>query len=276
MGAVVVDPATLRAMAAAVDRYLDSLESARRGLDSLTVPAGIPSSVRAVVDRALHVARSDLQHALRLLTAMPADLRRRTDAADRANELLALDLGKGAFGVFTGSFSGAVPSRSALAAWAVRDGLSADERSVAKMWEKYHREADIADDTLRRTVPRALRYGAKGAGGLVNVAGAAYGNFTDPSLSTSQKIGRTGASLATNAGVSVLSGAASGAMFGTAAGPPGILIGAGAGLAWSFADSKLGVSEHLGNAAAGVIDSAADAPGAVADTISDGLGKLGL
>jgi hypothetical protein len=278
MTAIVVDPESMRAATVALDRYLDALELSVRALDSVTLPAGIPPAEQSMALRALSMARLDLLGAMRALHDMPADLRRRVAAAKEADEsrLLALDLGKGAFSVFTGSFFAGVPSKSALAARTVRDGLTTHNQGTRDMWIKYREEVDKADKALKRSVPKGLRWGAKGMGGIANVGAAAYVSFTDPSLSNSQKVGRTGAVLATNAGVSVLSGAASGAMFGSAAGPAGLLIGAGAGLAWSFADSKLGVSSHLGDAAAPVIDKVGDGFKAVGDNLSDGFKKLGL
>jgi hypothetical protein len=278
MTAIVVDPGGMRAAAVVLDSYLDALELSVRALDSVTLPAGLPPAEQSLASRALSAARLDLLGAMRAVNGLPADLRRRVNAAERADETwpLALDLGKNASTMFAASFSAGVPSKPALAAWKIREGLTGQSPSARQMWIKYREEAEKADKALERSVPKKFRWGAKGLGGAGNVAATAYTHFSDPSLSNSQKIGRTGATLATSAGVSVLSGAASGAMLGSAAGPAGLLVGAGAGLAWTFADSKLGVSDHLGDAAAGVIDKTGDGVDAVADTISDGLGKLGL
>lgn len=278
MTAISLDPEGMQSAAVALDRYLDTLELSIRTLDSVTLPVGIPPAEQSLVLRALTTARLDLLGAMRALNSLPADLRRRVTAARRADETwpLAVDLGKNAFGVFTSSFFAGVPSKPALAARAVRNGLAAPKPRARQMWTEYRNNAAKAEEALKRTVPGALRGGAKVVGGVVNIGATAYTNFSDPSLSNSKKIGRTGASLATSAGVTILSDAATGAMLGSAAGPAGLLVGAGVGLAWTFADSKLGVSEHLGDAAAGVIDKASDGVKAVAGTVSHGLGKLGL
>ena len=118
-----------------------------------------------------------------------------------------------------------------------------------------------------------------GIGGkAVTAAGwalTAYSNFSDPRLSTEQKIGRTGATIATSAGVSALSGAAAGAAFGTAAGPLGMAVGFGAGAAWTVLDNKFGVSKKIGDGAADAMKFGEKVGGQAVDTVGDGIDKVG-
>jgi hypothetical protein len=186
MTAIVVDPGGMRAAAVVLAGYLDALELSVRALDAVTLPAGVPPAQQALVSRALNTARLDLLGALRMITGLPADLRRRVSAAERADDTwpLALDLGKNAFGVFAGSFLAGVPSKPALAAWKMREGLAEPSPSARQMWTEYRKEATKAEEgvgAFERSVPRKLRWGARGLGGAVNVAAIAYTNFSDPS-----------------------------------------------------------------------------------------------
>jgi hypothetical protein len=128
-----------------------------------------------------------------------------------------------------------------------------------------------------RGVPAGLLKNAARASKVIKWAGyanTAYGNFSNPYLSTGQKVGRTGASIGTGLAVTAGSQLMAGATFGAAAGPAGFVIGAGAGLAWGVLDAKFGVSKRIGDAAASTAEAVADTADDVADTIGDGVGAL--
>lgn len=281
MPAIVLDPCGMQAAIVAVDRYLDTLEGAVRALVSVPLPTGLPPAVRSRVEGAVASARYEVLSAVRALDGMPADLRRRVVAARRADLdwPLAVGLGTGAVKMFAGSFSAAVPSAPALAAALLMDARHQPRPSSKDLWRTYRDQKVAAKEFLERTVPSRLRTGAEWAGraaGFANAFAVGFDNFRNPSLSTSQKIGRTGATVATDAAVSVGAAAASGAVFGSAAGPAGVLVGGGAAVAWTIADNKFGVSNHLGDAAAAGLNAAGDGVEAAASRLSDGFRKLGL
>jgi hypothetical protein len=229
----------------------------------------------------------DLVQAARSLDAIPDSLLRRISAAQLAESpaLQAAGWSMPALTFYARAFSAPNLTPSIAAGMAGRDiwaGLRAGQRWAGSgpggALSAFRLSSAAARDATARAggVPAGLAKGARYAGRGLTWAGwglTAWSNARNPYLTTEQKIGRTGAAIATGAGVSVLAGAGAGAAFGSAAGPLGTLVGFGAGAAWAFADSKLHVSEKIGDAAA----SAADAVGGAAKSVAKkALGAFGL
>jgi len=282
---VTIDPARMRVAVPAVRALTEVLEDADRSLAGVDT-GGLPAAAGADVTACVSSARAALRGSLRSLAGIPDDLLRRVSAAQVKETpwMAALSGFLRASGMFAGSFTMQALSRTASAAWAARmvaSGVRAGGRyggGPLTAWRLTNAAARDAFGRPPRGLPKGLSRGAQVAGKGVSVAGwglTAYTNFRNPYLSTSQKIGRTGASIATGTTVSVLSAAAAGATFGSAAGPAGFLIGAGAGIAWSVVDQKLNVSNHIGDAAATAIDAGADAASAVGGAAADAASAVG-
>ncbi len=281
MSTISVDASDLQSAIPQVEHLIALLEGAARSLSGVTVPDGVPGGVAAQVTHTVSTAASGLRSSANTLHPIPGDLTKRAAAAayaEMSNYFSASGWGLKALSMFTGSFS--INSFSRAMAMGVginqlREGLAAGETYQAgnltalRATSAAAREAASTDG-----VPSALakfsKYGGRGITGA-SWALTAYSNFTNPNLSTTQKIGRTGAQVATGMGVAAASGAAAGAAFGTAAGPPGMLIGLGAGTAWSLLDYKFHISNKIGDAAADGMDAIGDG----ADTVANGAKDLG-
>jgi hypothetical protein len=279
MAAIVLDPAGMAAAVPLMERYLDLLEQAYVLVGGITIPVGVPPSVRGQVEGVLADARGELIGALRALGHLPAELRRRVQAARQADSdwPLAVNLGAGALRTFGDSFTVGDLSWATRMGWQGRDALAAIRAGKVDNFDalrEFRRDWPSTVDMPRaQNVPDTLLKGAKGlshGAAALDTAAVALDNFTNPNLSDTQKVTRTAASLTTDAGVSFLAAAGSGAAFGSAAGPPGLLIGVGASVTWSVLDSKLGVSNAVGDAAADVVDGA----GSLADDAVDGAKKV--
>jgi hypothetical protein len=288
-----IDSAQLRIAIPAVEHLLTLLAGVARQVSAMDVPAGVDGAVRARVVAVLRDVDGDLRRAAHGLEAIPDDLLRRVSAAQVADApaltaagltLSTMKFAAKSFAIQTLSKSMAhgMAARQAYAAWAAGERYAGS--GPRGSWTAFRMSAAAARDAgVTRGVPAGLGTGAKVAAKGLTWAGwglTAYTNFRNPHLSTTQKVTRTGASIATGAGVSILAGAASGAAFGSAAGPLGAVVGFGAGTAWTIADSKLQVSRRIGDAAATAADAvggaASDAGGFVAGGAKKALGVLGL
>lgn len=293
MTTVCVDLEDLLAATPQVEHLIALLDDASRSLSGVAVPAGVPAGLAARVAHTTASAGRDLRTRARMLDPLPGDLRRRAAAAKLAGLpwLTASGWGMKALGLFVHSFSMQTLSKSmtwGLAARELRSGLASGETYGAGRWSAFRLTSAAAKEAgVTRGVPAGLAKGAAVGGRALTGASwalAAYSNVRDPRLSVEQKVGRTGATIATGTGVSILAGAASGAAFGSAAGPLGTLVGLGAGTAWTLLDSKYHVSAAIGDAAADVADTVGDTAGDVAGTVGHGaksvagkaLGVVGL
>lgn len=284
MGALTVDAEAMRAAIPQVEHLVALLNDMARDLDGVTVPAGVPGGLAARVQGTTRSAAQDLRAKARSLSALPDDLKRRVAAAQLADApwLNAAGWGLRALGLHFHAFSIQNLSKSmswGLAAREIRDGLKSGETYGAGSWKAFRLTSAAAEEaSATRGVPPFLEKTAGIGGKAVTAAGwalTAYSNFSDPRLSTEQKIGRTGATIATSAGVSALSGAAAGAAFGTAAGPLGMAVGFGAGAAWTVLDNKFGVSKKIGDGAADAMEFGEKVGGDAVGTVGDGIGKVG-
>ncbi|GLY81912.1 hypothetical protein [Actinoallomurus iriomotensis] len=225
-----------------VEQLVSLLEDVARGLDGVAVPAGVPPVLAARVTTTAMAGARDLRARARGLAGVPEDLRRRVAAARLADAPLLAGAGWGLrlLGLHFRAFSMQTLSTSmswGVATREIREGRAAGETYKAGTWRAFRTSAVTAEEaSATRGVPAALARTASAGGRAVTGAGwalTAYSNLRDPRLSAEQKVGRTAASIATGTGVSVLAGAASGAAFGSAAGPLGTLVGFGAGSAWT-------------------------------------------
>ena len=277
-----VDAESMRTAIPQVEQLVSLLNDMARELDGVAVPAGVPAGLSAQVTSTTRSAAQSLRSQARGLNGVPADLRRRVAAAKLAEApwLNAGGWGLRALGLHFRAFSMQTLSRSnawGLAARELRDGLKSNETYGAGALRAFRLNAAAAEAAgVTRGVPSGLATAAGIGGRAVTGAGwalAAYSNFSDPRLSTEQKVGRTAATIATGTGVSVLAGAASGAAFGSAAGPLGTLVGLGAGAGWTVLDNKFGVSRKIGDAAADATEAVEDVGGDAAKTVGHGVGK---
>ncbi len=279
MTTISVDADDLSGAVPQVEHLMSLLDGAARSLSGIAVPAGVPAGVASQVAHTTSAAARALQAESRALASLPADLKRRAAAAayaEMSQYFAGAGWGMKALGMFTGSFS--INSFSRAMAMgvgfnSVRAGLAAGETYKGGSWSAFRLSSTAAREAATtRGVPAALanfsKYGGKGLTGA-GWALSAYSNATNPSLTTEQKIGRTGASVATGMGVAAASGAATGALLGAEAGPPGMLIGAAAGTAWSLVDYKLHISNKIGDAAADGMDAIGDGAKGVAHGAED-------
>jgi len=282
--ALTVDAESMRTAIPQVEQLVALLNDMARELDGVAVPAGVPAGLAARVTTTTRTAAQSLRSQARGLNGVPDDLRRRVAAAKLADApwLNAGGWGLRALGLHFRAFSMQTLSKSmswGLAARELRDGLKSGDTYGAGNWRAFRLNTATAEAAgVTRGVPSGLAKVAGIGGKAVTGAGwalTAYSNFSDPRLSTEQKIGRTGASIATGAGVSVLAGAASGAAFGSAAGPLGTLVGLGAGAGWTVLDNKFGVSRKIGDGAADAAKAVEDVGGAAADKVGDGADFVG-
>ena len=282
MTAVAIDPDELRSAIPQVEHLISLLEDNARALAGITLPAGVPAGLAARVSHTVDAAGRGLQSRAGALHPVPEDLQRRLVAAGFANApwMTATGWTLPLLGLYDRSFSIQTLSKSmtwGMAARDVRNGLAGGETYEGGAWRAFRMSSAAAKDAgITRGVPPGLAKAASlGGRGLTAVSWslAAYSQFRNPNLSTEQKIGRTGAHIATGMGVSVLSGAAAGAAFGSAAGPVGTLVGFGAGTAWTILDNKFKVSDKIGDAAADAADTVGDAAGDAAHGVKSVAGK---
>lgn len=270
-----------------VEQLISLLNDMAGRLDGIAVPAGVPAGLAARVTSTTHVAAQSLRAKARELDGIPGDLRRRVAAAQLADAsaLNAAGWGLRLLGMHFHAFSIQNLNLSTSLGIAARElhDLPPGEGPSGGWKALRIRAGEIEAASGTPGVPGGLAKGAAVGGRLVTAAGwalAAYSNFRDPRLSIEQKAGRTAASIATGTGVSILAGAASGAAFGTAAGPLGTLVGFGAGAAWTVVDTKLGVSRRIGDAAADVTEKVEDVGGDVVhgagSVAHKALGVVGL
>lgn len=283
MTALTVDAESMRTAIPQVESLISLLTDLAGELDGVAVPAGVPAGLAARVTSTTRTAAQSLRAQARGLNGVPDDLRRRVAAAKLADApwLNATGWGLRALGLHFRAFSMQTLSKSmswGVAARELRDGLKSGETYGAGSWQAFRLSSTAAKEAgVTRGVPSALADTAKWGGKAVTGAGwalTAYSNFSDPRLSTEQKFGRTAASIATGTGVSVLAGAASGAAFGSAAGPLGTLVGLGAGAGWTVLDNKFGVSRKIGDAAADATEAVEDFGGDAVDTVGDGASSV--
>jgi hypothetical protein len=277
-----VDAESMRSAIPQVEQMVSLLNDMARELDGVAVPAGVPAGVAAQVTSTTRSGTQSLRAQARGLNGVPADLRRRVAAAKLADApwLNAGGWGLRALGLHFRAFSMQTLSKSnawGLAARELRAGLKSGDTYGAGNLRAFRLNAAAAEAAgVTRGVPSGLATAADIGGKAVTGAGwalAAYSNFSDPRLSTEQKVGRTAATIATGTGVSVLAGAASGAAFGSAAGPLGTLVGLGAGAGWTVLDNKFGVSRKIGDGAAAAAGAVEDVGGDAVNTVGDGVSK---
>ena len=281
MTALTVDPAAMSAAIPQIESLIALLNDAASGLDGVAVPAGVPAGLAAQVTSTTQSGAQSLRAQARALADVPADLRRRVAAAGEADApwLTAAGLGLRVAGLHFGSFSLETlskPSSWGVAARELWDGLRSGEKYGAGPWTAFRMTAataEVASDLPHGVPPALLKYADYGgkAVRVLSIAATAYSNIIDPNLTVEQKAGRTGATLATSAGVGILADAATAAAFGTAAGGPvGALVAFGAVAGWSVLDNKFGVSRRIGDAAADAAEAVEDAGGTAAHAVGTG------
>jgi hypothetical protein len=286
-----VDAQAMRIAIPAVQAAIVALDSAAGELGGISAPPGVPGALAARVTHAVSSASRDLRAKARSLDSIPDELLRRISAAQLADApgLVVAGFTVPALKMYADSFSMGPLKWSGAAGMAMRDVFfrppGPGQTFAAGRWSAFKLSmstAYYASHGGPSFLPRGLtaaRYAGRGLT-AVNVAATAYSNFRNPYLSTGQKVGRTGAALATSAGVSIMASAAAGAAFGSAAGPVGTLVGFGAGVAWAALDKKFGVSNKIGDAAADAGEAVGDAAGAVAggakSVAKKALGVFGL
>jgi hypothetical protein len=276
---VSVDAEALSLAIPLVVELAEVLDTAARQLGGIDIPAGVPGPLAARAAHTMSAGRRELIAAAHAIDPIPSDLLRRIRAAQQAQApwLIASSWTVRLFKLSVSSFTMPKLKTSMAMGLAGRTVLFDGRRDFAGggvrgRWTAVRVGAIAAKAGHSRTgVPPGLAKGAKIAGKSLTGLGwglTAYSNLTNPRLTKRQKVARTAATIATGTGVSIMAGAASGAAFGSAAGPLGALVGFGAGAAWSVADRKFGVSNAIG-------DAAADAAGTVGDAASDAAGALG-
>jgi hypothetical protein len=288
-----IDPRAMRMAIPAVEQAIAVLDGAVGALGGISPPAGLPGGLAARITHAVQGASRDLSAKARALDHFPAELLRRISAAQLADSP-ALILGGytiPALKMYANSFSLPAFRWPTAAGRAGRDlfdafRAGAPYQGVRPTWNDFrgraagiHAQTNVPIRGMPRGLALAARYGGKGLT-AVNWGLTAYNNVRNPYLTTGQKIGRTGASIATAGGVSIMAGAAAGAMLGSAAGPVGTVIGFGAGVAWTALDQKFGISNKIGDGAAkagGAVVSGAKAVGGAAKSVGKkALGVIGL
>ena len=294
MSALVLDAGQLSAAIPAIEQLVALLDAQARTVGAVDVPAGVPGALAARVRHTTQAVSAGLRRSAHAVGPLAGQLRQRVAAARFAESpgLAAAGWTLPALTNFAKSFSMQNLSRSTAAGRAARDilaGLRQGQSYGTGPWSAFRdRQAAVrAAAAGSHGVPvgllKASRYGARGLT-AVNWGVTLASNLSNPNLTTGQKVGRTAASIATGAGVSIMASAASGAAFGAAAGPVGALVGFGAATAWAVADKKLHVSDKIGDAAADAADAVGDAAGDAAGAVAGGaksvgkkaLGALGL